>query len=191
MLLLWVQFKGVMVFSTSGEVVCFLFLCCPGRAGHDSSSSDLLRPISMPAQSREDHSPLTFSEKETKRRERKVNSVMPADCEGVCVCVCVWYFMWEYNWRPRLQPSCLESHKNTDFLSLVWEECYLPTCWADGWGRECVCVCVCLGKREAAGQQMLHVFLLVSFCFLSVFRLTNTSKKSLLTENFWVSTEEI
>ena len=44
----------------------------------------------------------------------------------------------------------------------------------------CVCVCLCLGKREAAGRSMLHLFLLFSFCFLSLLRLTKDSKKSLL-----------
>ncbi len=158
-LLLWVQFKGKGHFH-SEEVACFPLLCCPGWAGQDLSSSIQLRRILMPAQEREDHSPLTFSERRDKNRRKESElrqQTVKAECVCVCVCVCVcaracvWVSECERE-KGILRQSktrdraCRLLHKQIFSLWCGWI-CYLLTCWADGWGGVCVCACPCVRAR--------------------------------------------
>lgn len=76
----------VTLFPTSGEVALFfpaLVLFPLGRWLDSSSSSS--RPMSMPAQPLEGHSPLTFSERkrERERKEGRRANMKSADCDGV------------------------------------------------------------------------------------------------------------
>lgn len=156
--------------------LCFAILCCPGWAGHDSPSSVRLRPTSMPALSRGDHSPLTFSEGEEAKRDRRVEQTLKKISRlWRRAQVCERYF------KRKTEAADFSSRKSHTQIFTLW--CgWSATCWPaeqmDGGEYVCVSVCLCLGKREAAGRSVLHLFLLVSFCFLSLLRLTEDSKKS-------------
>lgn len=138
--------------------LCFAILCCPGWAGHDSPSSVRLRPTSMPAPARGDHSPLTFSEGEEAKRDRRVERTFKkkiADCEGARKCV-----RGILRGRRRLQTSRLESHTHRFSLSGVGG--VLPADLPSRWMGESMCVCLCVCAWERGRRQVGRCF--ICFC---------------------------